>query len=115
MDVHMDFILKSILLFITQLSASQAGMLTPVEHVAIVLCECLPVEFVCLDDCCVLYGSGVRCTCVLLSLGGVLRVCLCGAEDFDECVLNQCRSLSDIFVRVPLKRWNTLFTDKDTC
>lgn len=68
--------LNSILLFITQFLASQAGMLlgsvqTPVERVAFVFVRvCLWNLFVwMIAEYCT--GSGVRCTCVLLSLRSV--------------------------------------------
>lgn len=68
---------NSILLFITQFLASQAGMLlgsmqTPVERVAFVFVRvCLWNLFVWMIAIEYCTGSGVRCTCVLLSLRSV--------------------------------------------
>lgn len=95
------------------------SMQTPVECVLCV-CGCVAVEFVCLDDGWVLYSCGVYsvCACVLSSLGGG-TMCVCVEQRRPLMICECLRAAQPVLLPVwhfcPLKRWNTLFTDKVTC
>lgn len=92
------------------------SMRTPVERVVIMLRVCSWQWKLFVWMMAELCMAPVCSACVSCRVSGVLGVCLCRVESFDECVLDCCCSPSDIPVPVPFsKRWNTLFTDKDTC